>query len=68
MADGDKREEGRRPHTVIWDLSDWDRIGQAIEVLQAETHVEIDTPSFIRCAVMRRVDELLGAPAPPAAG
>ena len=47
-------------HTVIWPLVDWERIEKAATQVSEETHAEIEVPNFIRGAVMRRVNEILG--------
>lgn len=47
-------------HTVLWLPSDWDRIAEAADRISEETHAEVEVPNFIRGAVMRRVNEVLG--------
>ena len=54
---------GKVRHTVIWDPEDWERIRSALRRLEDETHIEVKLPDYIRGAVHKRNDEVLGAEA-----
>lgn len=61
MTSPDKDLEDRyRKHTVLWKPEEWDRVEQAAKALAEQAHVAVSAPDFIRGAVLRRAEELLG--------
>lgn len=62
MPETDKHEpEDRyRKHTLLWRPEDYDRVERAAHALGQEIHADISVPDFMRGAVLRRVDEILG--------
>lgn len=47
-------------HMIVWDAADWRRIQTAHERVKAETHLDSSVPDYIRGAVQKRNDEILG--------
>lgn len=47
-------------HTIVWTRADWKRIEAAAQLISEDAAVEVKIPAFIRGAVLRRCDEVLG--------
>lgn len=54
-------------HTLRWKPADFRRVEEAAKMLGDSIHAEVSVPDFMRGAVMRRADEILGTPSPVAA-
>ncbi|MGE3176777.1 MAG: hypothetical protein AB7G23_19095 [Vicinamibacterales bacterium] len=69
MADGDKHdsEDRYRKHTLLWKHEDYERVEQAAQALGQQIHADLSVPDFMRGAILKRADEVLGSPSPEAA-
>jgi hypothetical protein len=50
----------KRPHTVQWAVADFERVCAAAEALGRQIHADVSLPDFMRGAILRRCDEVLG--------
>lgn len=48
-----------RPHTIRWDLSDWERLEEAARVLGERQHLDLAPVDIIRSGARRFADEIL---------
>lgn len=55
-----------RPHTVRWDMTDWERIEEAARVLGERQHLDLAPVDIIRSGARRFADEILTTKTPEA--